>query len=263
MPWFLHAGYLFLAGMALVFVVLLRIQALPFWLAQKPLQLGHYNQALQRLNLLEQRRFRSPALHYFKATVLMFAERNAEAEEVFQKCPQDSAQKSIVLVNLGYVLLGQKRFEDAARALDEAIKLRPNGAVAYSTRAEIYLQQGIESQKPLELLDRGIEYKQGSENQSQVDRHIFGYLHANRAWALFLLGRHAEAEQAVEAAERASITESKPGMAGVHYHIARALLAGGQAPRAVEQFRQARQIDPNGKYAALAEAALSKDAVSG
>jgi hypothetical protein len=31
----------------------------------------------------------------------------------------------------------------------------------------------------------------------------------------------------------------------------------------MEQFRQVRQIDPNGKNAALAEAALSKDAVSG
>lgn len=49
--------------------------------------------------------------------------------------------------------------------------------------------------------------------------------------------------------------------AGVRYHIARALLAGGQAPRAMDHFRQARQIDSNGKYAALAEAALSKFAI--
>jgi tetratricopeptide (TPR) repeat protein len=149
MPWFMHPGYLFLAGIALVFVVLLRIQALPFWLALKPLQLGHYNEALRRLNLVERLRFRSRAL-YFKGTVLMFAGRNSEAEEVFRKCLAASrapAQKSIVLVNLGYALLEQSRFEEAARVLDEAIKLRPDGAVAYNTRAETTCSKGSNRKK--------------------------------------------------------------------------------------------------------------------
>src|ERR1700736_3506000 len=123
MLWYLHTGYLFLAVIALVFVVWLGIQALPFWVALKPLRRGHYDQALRRLNLLDRLLLRNPGLYYFKGTVLMFAGRNPEAQEVFQKClaaSQNAAQKSVVLVNLGYVLLSQRRFDDAARALDEA-----------------------------------------------------------------------------------------------------------------------------------------------
>jgi tetratricopeptide (TPR) repeat protein len=256
---FLHPSYLALAAIALFFVLLLIRNELPFWMAQKSLIRGDYDHALRRLELLERLHHRSAAVLYLKGTVLMFAGRNQEAEEAFRQCLAKSQlhpQKSVAMVNLGYVLLEQGRYEDAARSLDEAIKIRPKGAVAYSTRAEVYLRQGIEPQKALDLLDRGIEYKQVSDQQSNVDRHVFGYLHANRAWALFLLGHPVEAEEALAEALKFAPGESKPGAAGIHYHVARALLAGRQESQAMEHFRQACEIDPDGKYAALSQSAL-------
>jgi tetratricopeptide (TPR) repeat protein len=93
--------------------------------------------------------------------------------------------------------------------------------------------------------------------QSQIDLHIFGYLFANRAWALFLLGRPVEAEAAMqEACKAAAAKMIKPGAAGIHYHIGKALLAGGQVPQAMQHFGHASEIDPDGRHAALSEAEL-------
>ena len=162
------------------------------------------------------------------------------------------------MVNLGYTMLGEGRYAEAQQALEEAIKLRPNGAVAYSSLAEVYLRQGVEPQKALDLLDRGIQYKQSSDTQRTVDLHIFGYLFANRAWALRLLGHPVEAGQALDEARKYSAVDIKPGAAGVHYRIGRVLLAGNETSEAAEEFRQARRIDPNGRYAILSDAALKE-----
>jgi tetratricopeptide (TPR) repeat protein len=231
----------------------------PFWAARRPFLRGDYDLALRRLALLERLGLKTPTLLHFKGTVLMFAGRNPEAEHTLREClarESSPVHQSLAMVNLGYVMLGQRRYDEARQSLEGAIKLRPNGAVAYSSLAETYLQQGIEPQKALELVDRGIELKQNSEMQARVDEHIFGYLFANRAWALFLLGRAVEADAALDEALKFSAAPSKAGAAGVQYHVARALVAAGQIPQAREHFRKARETDPKGRYAALAEAAL-------
>jgi hypothetical protein len=73
---------------------------------------------------------------------------------------------------------------------------------------------------------------------------------------LFLLGRPAEAEQALEQAGKKTGDRFRPGVAGLHYRVGRALLAGGRTSAAVEQFHQARATDPGGNYGLLAERAL-------
>jgi len=160
--------------------------------------------------------------------------------------------RGFYLVNLGYVLLGAKRYDEARETFEEAIRSRPNGAVAHSSLAEVYLQQGIELEKALQLVDLGIQFNDAK--QAAVDQHVFGYLFANRAWALFLLGRAEEARASLEEARPYASVAFKPGAAGVHYHMARALLAGGLNAEAAEHLRQARQVDPHGKYAALSDA---------
>jgi tetratricopeptide (TPR) repeat protein len=191
-------------------------------------------------------------------TVLMFAGRNREAEEAIRQCLARAfspPERGLFLVNLGYVLLGEKHYDEAQQVYEEAIRNRPNGAVAYSSLAEVYLQQGIEPQKALQLVDLGLKFKRASQKQAGVDQHIFGYLLANRAWALFLLGRAEEARESLEEARPFGNIQSKPGAAGVHYHIARALLAGGLNAEAAEHLRQVKQIDPQGRYAALVDSA--------
>ena len=231
----------------------------PYWAGRRPFLRGDYDLALRRLELLERLHLKTPTLLHFKGTVLMFAGRNQEAEETLREClahETSPVHRSLAMVNLGYVFLAQRRYDEARQTLEGAIKLRPDGAVAYSSLAEVYLQQGIELRKALELVDRGIQLKQNSEMQARVDEHIFGYLFANRAWALFLLERPVEAERALEEALKFAAAPSKAGAAGVQYHLARALVAAGQIAQAREHFRKAREADAKGRYAALAEAAL-------
>lgn len=234
---------------------------LPLWVAKKPLSEGRYDEALRRLSLLKRLHMTSPNLLHMTGTVLTFAGRDREAEEVIRLCLSralSQPERGLFLVNLGYVLLGEKRYDEAQRVYEEAITNRPNGAVAYSSLAEVYLQQGIEPEKALQLVDLGLKFKRASKEQAGVDHHIFGYLLANRAWALFLLGRTEEARESLEEARPFGNFQIKPGAAGVHYHIARALLAAGLNDEAAEHLRQVKQIDPQGRYAALADSFRSQ-----
>jgi len=250
--------FLDLAWVALVLAIGIAYarRMLPLLVSRQAFDAGDYEKALRRLALLKRLHFRSATLLYTTGTVLMFAGRNREAEEVFRQClgrRLTAAGRSLVLVNLGYVLLGEKRYQEARQVYEEAIRLRPKGAVAYSSLAEIYLQQGLEPEKALQLLDRGIALKQSAAEQRTVDAHIFGYLFSNRAWALFLLGRSSEASEALEQARAFTAVRMKPAAAGVHYHVARALMAGGMTAEAAEHLRQVKQIDPHGRYAALVD----------
>ena len=251
--------YLVFGSVVLLVLLTYTRHMLPLWVAKSPLSGGQYEKALRRLVLLKRLHIRSPNLLHMTGTVLMFAGRNREAEEVIRQCLNNALtapERGLFLVNLGYVLLGEKRYDEARQVYEEAIRNRPNGAVAYSSLAEVYLEQGIEPERALQLADLGIKFKRASRAQTEVDQHIFGYLFANRAWALFLLGRAEEARESLDQAQAFTSVGIKPGAAGVHYHIARALAAGGQSAQAAEQFRQARQADPQGRYAALADAAL-------
>jgi tetratricopeptide (TPR) repeat protein len=240
-----------------LFVKLVRDRA-PFWAAYKPLKRGEYDVALRRLARIAWFSKRAPVF-FLRGTVLMFAGRNEEAEAALRQSlagEESSVHKSLALVNIGYTLLGERRYNEAKEALEEAIELRPNGAVAYSTLAEVYLSQGIEPQKALDLLNKGLEYKRTADMQQTVDLHIFGYLFANRAWALWLLGHPAEADEALDEARKYCAVDIKPGAAGVHYRLGRVLLAEKRTEEAAEEFRQACQMDPSGIYATRSEAAL-------
>jgi tetratricopeptide (TPR) repeat protein len=256
---FTRSPILILTILIFVFLVVKLVRdAAPFWAAYPALKRGEYDLALRRLAAIAWFSRRAPVL-FLKGTVLMFAGRSAEGEGSLRQSlvgEKSPVHKSLALVNIGYTLLGQGRYNEAKQALEEGIALRPDGAVAYSTLAEVYLRQGIEPQKALDLLDKGIQYKQDSDRQLTVDLHILGYLYANRAWALALLGHPAEADGALDEARKYSAVDIKPGAAGVHYRIGRVLLAEKRNKEAAEEFRQARQTDPKGVYATLSEAAL-------
>jgi tetratricopeptide (TPR) repeat protein len=255
---FTRSPVLILVVLIFAFLVVKLVRdAAPFWAAYPALKRGEYDLGLRRLAGIAWFSKRAP-VQFLKGTLLMFAGRTAEAEAALRQSlagETSSVHKSLVLVNIGYTLLGEGRYNEARQALEEAIALRPNGAVAYSTLGEVYLRQGIEPQKALDLLDKGIKLKRASDRQMTVDLHILGYLLANRAWALLLLGHPAEADVALHEARKYSAVDIKPGAAGVHYRIGRVLLAEKRNQEAAEEFRQARQIDPKGMYATLSEAA--------
>lgn len=197
--------YIVIGGVIIVILVSYVWDMLPLWVAKTPLSDGKYDDALRRLALLKRLHVTGPNLLHMTGTVLMFAGRDRQAEEVIRQClarSLDPPERGLFLVNLGYVLLGEKRYDEARQVYEEAIRNRPDGAVAYSSLAEVYLHQGIEPEKALQLADLGIKFKRASPAQARVDQHILGYLLANRAWALFQLGRAEQARESLEEARQ-------------------------------------------------------------
>src|SRR5690348_17891500 len=106
--WWIYIGYFILAWLVLSFLLLYIRHALPFRLAKNSLLRGNYDQALRRLRLLERLGITSASVLYLKGTTLMFAGRNEEAEKALRQCldvQQGRGERSVGLVNLGYVLL--------------------------------------------------------------------------------------------------------------------------------------------------------------
>jgi tetratricopeptide (TPR) repeat protein len=86
---------------------------------------------------------------------------------------------------------------------------------------------------------------------------------ATRAWALALLGRRQEAEQAIERAVRVRLETQAASFATTHLKVGMALLAMDQPEKAVGHFRAAYDADPTGKYGARALQKMKQHSGSG
>jgi tetratricopeptide (TPR) repeat protein len=75
---------------------------------------------------------------------------------------------------------------------------------------------------------------------------------ATRAWALALLGRRQEAEQAIERALLLRGDAMAGSVASTRIKVGMALAAMDQPDKALEHFRAAYDADPKGKYGARA-----------
>ena len=76
-----------------------------------------------------------------------------------------------------------------------------------------------------------------------------------------MLGRAHEAASRLEAADADSDPVFLPGLAGTLWRWGVAYLHMGREGAAVEQFKRAKEIDPNGLYGRLAAAALHQHSV--
>jgi tetratricopeptide (TPR) repeat protein len=285
-------------GVVLFVVVLLSVFALLFaaagvgrellapFLISGPLGRGDYERALRRLRRLSRRKAETSTLLGLRGGVLLMAGRPAEAEGCYRECVlKDHGKPRLVqtldLSDLGAALIDQGRYEEARLCLGKAILLDVGTASPYQNMAELYLVQGIEPEKALRLTDVAIEapalappkplgppsagetsaYFRRSLPLLQAQdtrRHSAGELFADKAWALALLGRHAEAEEAAQRALQEADPRFLPVHAGIEWRLGMALLSMGRPSQATDCFRHAREIDPSGKYGSLAGRALAE-----
>ena len=218
------------------------------WIYAK-LERGNYDSALRRANRLVRWWPDAATIRYMRGTVLLFAGRPVEAEanlrETIAREWKGGAPKAIALTNLGYALLDQERYAEAAQTFQEANALDPASGASFNGLAEVQLRQDQQPFEALRNVDCAIELKRPAAN---TDRHMLGYMWANRAWALARLGRSEEALAAIENARAESRPEFGPGFAGVHWRIGIALAAMGHKSQALDHFQQALDADPQGNY---------------
>ncbi len=175
-----------------------------FWIYRK-LLCADYEGAVARADWLIRWFPGTPAFHFLRGTVLLFAGRLAEADESLRT----SIAKSLMqagqilpgaLSNLAGVALRQGRFSGATAALEAATKLYPRSSGAHNGLAEVLLSQGQEPRRALLLVDNALKLRQSDPRTQNVDRHSIANMRANRAQALALLGQKEEAVSAAAAA---------------------------------------------------------------
>ncbi|HYL37949.1 MAG TPA: tetratricopeptide repeat protein [Bryobacteraceae bacterium] len=222
------------------------------------LRRGDYEGALARANRLLPWWPDKATLRYIRGTTMLFAGRSQEAESDLRASiplTKQARKKAIARSNLGYALLDQERYGEAAECFEESIGTDPGSGSASNGLAEVLLRQDQQPFEALRSVDRAIELKQRS---GVMDRHMLAYMWANRARALAKLGRDDEALAAVRNADNecAAAPDFVPGLAGAHWRIGLALQALGRTAEAREHFRRAREKDPSGNYGTRAANAL-------
>jgi tetratricopeptide (TPR) repeat protein len=258
------------AGVGLILLFALAVMGVmagifwfPFAYVMNALKQGNYDRALQRVERMKRFLGRTnPMLLFVEGTVLLFAGRYGEAEEILrsslatgQNDTMLTDSQTVTLENLGWALLGLGRYDEAIAALEGAIKTRPEGTDSYNGLAQVYLTLGNNPQRALELTDRAVTNKR---KRMHADRHVWGEILANRAWALAQLGRHDEAEHVLDQAFREADHGFKASLAGLHYRAAQLKRLQGKDAEVVKHLTQAQQIDPNGAFGKRANDELRK-----
>ncbi len=199
-----------------------------------------------------------------RVDALFYSGRAGEAEPILRELVEtesDAAHKTLAFEMLGRVLMAQSRYADAKRAFEAAAKLMPNRSAAPSGLAELRLLQDTEPAQALADAERALQLHRDSLLERKVARQRLAGIRGNQAWALALLGRSAESQQAIDAGVREMDPNYTPEVAGFYWRAGMAMLATGNA--AAAHFRRAAELDPQGYYGRLAAQHLSQHSVWG
>jgi tetratricopeptide (TPR) repeat protein len=195
-----------------------------------------------------------------RADILFFSGRAQEAETILRElaAPQrKAADRLFGFESLGRVLLAQSRYEEATQAFEAAARLVPTRSVAFSGLAELHLFQGTYAGLALRDAERALQLHRDSLIERTTSREHLATIRGNQAWALAVLGRAAESQQAIEAGVREMDPKFTPEVAGFYWRAGMAMLALENASAASSYFRRAAKMDPQGYYGGLAKQRLT------
>jgi hypothetical protein len=213
---------------------------------------GDYDRALRWIRRLG---FGCPNAQLFRMEGIThgLGNRPAEAERCYREAlarSQDSprSERAGMLGCLAESLEDQGRIPESMRCRQAAIDIGDNilGSARHGL-AELLLKQGTEPQRALELVDEAMRVARGP-----VAAQVEPLRWATRAWALAVLGRRQEAEQAIGRALRMRRETQAASFASTRIKVGKALLAMDQPEKALEHFRAAYEADPKGKNGARA-----------
>lgn len=201
-----------------------------------------------------------------RADALFFCGRARDAEPILRELVEtqrNAGERTLAFEQLGRVLMAQNRYDDAKRAFEAAAKLMPARSAAYSGLAELRLLQGVEAAPALGDAERALQLHGDSLVQKKVAQERLATIRGNQAWALALLGRSAESQQAIEAGAHEIDLQYTPEVAGFYWRAGMARLALDHATAAAGHFRRAAELDPQGYYGKLATQHLTQHSVWG
>jgi tetratricopeptide (TPR) repeat protein len=143
---------------------------------------------------------------------------HARASELFTQVTKADPQNMRAFFGLGSSLERQKKFDDADAAFRKALLIQPDSAVTLNYLGYMNADRNVKVEEALGMIQRALD--SDPENASYLD---------SLAWALYRLGRHAEAETAIR---RAYKTQEKSAV--VIGHLGLILEANGKTAEALK-----------------------------
>ena len=210
---------------------------------------------------------------------LLLAGNPTEAETRFRAClaihnklPQ--SQRVRALVCLADSLIDQDRLTEARTYLDEALALNDETGSGQGSMADLLLRQRSDQRKAIEMADQAFHfnslfaaarYPAGISDHCIKLRQVVCW--SRKAEAFAQLGDRQAAREEVDRACQVLLLFEPHFKAenliriqemDAHWHLALAQLSLGDTNKAVDQLRLARDLDPKGKYRALAQQRLTQ-----
>jgi len=240
-------GYLAIL-FAIVSIAIIQLGTHRLRQAQTALRGADYTQAFMLTNRALQAHPNSISWLWAYGTVSIFGNQLESAEAILKRTiTSQSARITLMgLANLAYTLSRQKRYAEAIPLFEALIKADSTQYIAYLGLAEIYLQQGIETDRVSKLLDLAeitIQPRKKSDPQNWAEILV------DRAWLMTLHKRPIKADELIAQALKETSQTFKPSLALLNYRIGQIMVMRGDKTEAAKYFRQSTTIDPAGIYA--------------
>lgn len=232
-----------------------------------PFYAGEYEKSLGRaawhLNHNPVRFFDKGFFLLLQGEVYLYAGDYESAQAVFQACinvgDATSNSKKLNLYN-GFVgmseaKLATKYFDETYDYLEKATQMFPSVFSAYAALTEFYLAQN-QPEDALIMAEKALLYRKTNFLSRILEQYRWSRLHANKAWALALIGKHKKIDNALDTAFQEARSKSPVVMADLYYRIGQIEIIRGDSESAISYFQHTLELDPHGRAGTLAQQAL-------
>ncbi len=117
------------------------------------LKTGKYSEALNKADMFLAGKARDPQMRFLKGVVLTEMGRPADAVNTFQALTQDYPELPEPYNNLAALYAQQSQFDKARAALEMAVRINPNYAVAHENLGDVYARLAGQSYSKALSLD--------------------------------------------------------------------------------------------------------------
>jgi len=228
--------------------------ALALKLTRRPVLSGDHERAMRRLRWVRLG-FPTARILALEGTIHTVAGRREEAVRCYRRALAKAGSsgrtfRDETLCQLGLTLDSLGRDSEARECLERVVAMGDTTGCARGWLAATLLERGAEAEKALALIDGALTAK--------ARPVLLPGRMAVRAWALAVLGRQLEMDEAIAGALRDLDPLPKVVAAGIHLRIGRALGVAERAHEAMEHFRAAIQVHPGGECDSLARRELER-----
>ena len=132
-----------------------------------------YEAAMELSTALESSPDWVPGLKLYAKLLAYNVDNQARAEEALQKCLKLAPNDYEVWLDLGDIYLGQRRYTDAARNIETAVRLAPQNGVALAALALAYDKSG-DAAKAAGLFPKAMELNRGAPKPDSHPPILYG-----------------------------------------------------------------------------------------